>query len=433
MNHILTQRQVIQEIVLCDNVQVWIGSQSQRWEDFVVAMCSQLECLGQDLADSRIPEPEQVNVRESFQTSIRNATNQVKSLDRLRILLRDRSSEGIDLLELLSSTSPLGVSNDLDRVYSLLGLSTPEYRRNIPIRYGITLSELFSTIVQYVVQRDRNLDLLFDQWPRSSGIRISPVTSRLEHTMEPFPTWMPDFSEVQQRDLQTVTQQRHQAGTFGWPNISTDSTTFVLNIVALAVDTVAETFDLLHDDRFEIPQQAQEFSDGDGTFSEALVHDDLVTKMARSIAGRNIVSSAKLVLRQFFTFSSQNKACYRTRRNSVSSAKLVLGHFLQLRSPRKVFFRTRTWGRLGFGSDVERGDELVVPLGASAPFVLRPDMIYDREQGKLVHGGVDWRRRIQTEKTWELVGDCYVEGVMDGELKDLLDPVEVESKEYRIR
>lgn len=67
----------------------------------------------------------------------------------------------------------------------------------------------------------------------------------------------------------------------------------------------------------------------------------------------------------------------------------------------RSFFVTKA-GRFGLGSrNTKAGDKVAVVLGSGVPFVLR----------RCVDGEVD-------SHAWRLVGECYVEGVMGGEMME---------------
>ena len=63
------------------------------------------------------------------------------------------------------------------------------------------------------------------------------------------------------------------------------------------------------------------------------------------------------------------------------------------------------------------GDEIIAPFGADTPFLVR-FVSTDSATGKAIY---------------ELVGDCYVESIMLGELEELVDTGRVETKTYRLR
>ena len=79
---------------------------------------------------------------------------------------------------------------------------------------------------------------------------------------------------------------------------------------------------------------------------------------------------------------------------------------------------TTTQGQRGWGlGPVQVGDEIIVPLGAHTPFLVR-----------FISTGSE-----NGEAIYELVGDCYVESIMLGELEELVDTGRVETKTYRLR
>jgi hypothetical protein len=107
----------------------------------------------------------------------------------------------------------------------------------------------------------------------------------------------------------------------------------------------------------------------------------------------------------------------------------------------KICFMTKG-GYVGFASTVKLADEIIVPLGASAPFVVRFSSIDDdEEQGRrrgsrtASIGPNTTKHESKTTKrqVYELVGDCYIEGIMDGELEELVDCGQIETREYMIQ
>lgn len=74
-----------------------------------------------------------------------------------------------------------------------------------------------------------------------------------------------------------------------------------------------------------------------------------------------------------------------------------------------MFFLTRS-GFIGTAHYIGRGDEVIVPLGASAPIIVRPC--------------------TDSPGTYYFIGECYVHGIMDGELIELLDSGKIEATTY---
>jgi hypothetical protein len=99
------------------------------------------------------------------------------------------------------------------------------------------------------------------------------------------------------------------------------------------------------------------------------------------------------------------------------------------------------------------GDEIILPLGASAPFVLRlifgatsitanpapsspqvPDSRFrQRKRLDSVREAIPAYNLKNNGKLYMLISDCYVEGVMNGELDRMIKSRQTMTKEYRIR
>lgn len=93
--------------------------------------------------------------------------------------------------------------------------------------------------------------------------------------------------------------------------------------------------------------------------------------------------------------------------------KLYLGNNIKYNICNRAFFTTKE-GLMGFGpSNMRSGDEVWVLFGAKVPVILRPlETTINREEncsGTSQSGYVARRHR-------EVVGDCYVHGIMEGEM-----------------
>ncbi|KIM99807.1 hypothetical protein OIDMADRAFT_181179 [Oidiodendron maius Zn] len=75
-------------------------------------------------------------------------------------------------------------------------------------------------------------------------------------------------------------------------------------------------------------------------------------------------------------------------------------------SYRRLFITVK--GYIGLGpSDMQKDDKVCLLFGSSVPFVMRQD-----------------------GSTWRLIGDCYVHGIMDGEISNLLDSGELDCQMF---
>lgn len=67
---------------------------------------------------------------------------------------------------------------------------------------------------------------------------------------------------------------------------------------------------------------------------------------------------------------------------------------------------------------VDEGDSIVVPFGSHTQAILR--RIHD--------GGDD-----EMPEAYALIGDCYVDGIMEGELMELYRDAKIEAYTYHLR
>jgi hypothetical protein len=177
---------------------------------------------------------------------------QVKSLHRLRARQRAQGT-GENLLDLIRSTLPSGVSNELDRVYSLLSLADEAYRKNVMVIYDVHKAVPYSAVVEHAIKRSGNLNILFDSWPLGlghpaalsveAGYRKSlepPVVNGWE-LPEPLPTWMPDFSKVAQSNSTNISQKGFFGATFSPPKMKVNLD-LELKLEAVALGTVEKLY-----------------------------------------------------------------------------------------------------------------------------------------------------------------------------------------------
>jgi hypothetical protein len=75
----------------------------------------------------------------------------------------------------------------------------------------------------------------------------------------------------------------------------------------------------------------------------------------------------------------------------------ILGHLSS--TPSRTFFQT-VKGRIGMGPvGIQMGDQIHIIRGGPTPFILRPI-----------------EEKANSLKNYKLIGNCYVDGIMDGEL-----------------
>lgn len=148
---------VIQEVVSCKTVFVCIGHHFTPWDAFWELLNRYTRKDSQTIG----------TIGVAYKAVV-EANRQIFRMMKLRSDLR-RTRDGQSIFTLLRKTSPAGVSNLPDGIYSLLGVANAKDRLNIPIKYGQPLAEIFTDLVKYYILSQGTLDILFAGWPRGSG------------------------------------------------------------------------------------------------------------------------------------------------------------------------------------------------------------------------------------------------------------------------
>lgn len=378
-----------------------------------------------------------------------DAQLRMTSLAKLRTTLRDKS-EGEDLLQLLKSTSPTGVTNSLDRVYSLLGLATEEDRQNIPVIYGVHRQMVFYHIIEYAVRRSEDLGLLFRYWPRGTGIRAKQSidgkmamtengqTSRdwikLASTYEPdaaLPSWMPDFHQPSREYPAAINDSLHKGpkakdkGIFSrFLRVRKD---FELHVRAIALDAIDTVFEAIAPHTAITPSTARKVSNSRPIMASETPFELAQSEAALSMRGslyENDIRRAVVRVGPPHTYVSLEELGRKVLEQERSSKPAV--HFSdkisvgkesskdQAQEWKQIRFKT-TQDHEGYGYEpMQVGDEIIVPFEAKVPLVIR-FVESDPVRGK---------------DTFELVGECFVDGILDWRLSKLLGSGQLEEKTY---
>ena len=384
---------VLQEVAFCEAVNVCIGRRVTPWDTFRHAFY-ELRLLPEDM-------------HPDLAKFLQAAKDQLAFLGTLRNNLR-RGKFFKDIKTLLYMTQPQGVSNPLDRVYSLLGLATEEICRDIPIKYGASLAEVFADVVSSHVEKSGSIDILFDQWSRgqipesaetnlrnSSSQSVSvPSTSSLAATASnetnySLPTWLPDFSKPLVRPLPG--EYKYWAGTCYASGNTKPITKFAngsLRLGAVFCDSIYKVYP-----SFSELMGSQMLNSGacqervEGVDAVRCTGDFVQTTQTRPQAVDHTLDLARNWLRS----SLHDGACFITESGMVGiSSKHVI-----------------------------EGDEIIVPFGCSYPAVIRPCKAL--------------RSQNSARKIYNLVEECYVSGMMAGELMALQETEQIKGKIYELR
>ena len=313
----------------------------------------------------------------------------IEQVSRMMVLRSNlqRSPDGKSIFDLLRQTSSAGVSNPLDRIYSLLGVATREDRQNIPIDYGILLSEVFSAVVQYRIKTQCSLDILFEGWCRGDGIlgkdsdvaphpdyRVTRMMQMRRGIADTLPTWLPNFMKpLRPWPCPWLQFHRYNASLDMHPKLQVEFHSQILELGAIYFDVIL---------------------DASRKYKLIAPHVDTRQKTGSEDARDVLMPPTALytvlnVLDQDYTLT-----------------------------PEPYFFRTMR-GFIGLSMERPReGDEIIVPFGLSTPAIVRP----------YLHSLLD----ETSPPVHTLVCDCYVHGIMNGELMALYKEARIESKTYHL-
>jgi len=122
--------------------------------------------------------------------------------DRLSLFHHLRTQEEQSLLDLLFMAKSFLCSDPRDRIYALLGLVKGGQRTIVP-DYSKPIPKVYEEATVYLIQQERNIDVLLDD--------------RLDRTGGGFPTWVPHFALLRDRD--TVQSRDGYAAGHGDPDV----------------------------------------------------------------------------------------------------------------------------------------------------------------------------------------------------------------------
>ena len=319
------------------------------------------------------------------------------------------------LAKVLASTNGLRVTDPRDLVYALLGCRYAKNEKSdliIDVDYSRSLWHVYHDLAATLLRDPKEGPWLLSSVTRSSRSRIVRLTA---------PTWMPrwDFNN----DMLADHTLDYQAG--GPP--STYKASLIgdlhLQLSGFLFDTIVWKTDTFKGTEFLLAPSSHGKINGESFFDRLLrvvkwaalnlrlhLDEDVLFKTLMS-TDRNVlwewnirptIENYRRVARAF-AYQRTDLVEEHTSNEEMSAAILCADHFCVF-AARKCLFMTKE-GRIGLGAGeaTEVGDSCCIFMGATVPFVLAP--------------GNNGRFR--------LVGECYVQGVMLGELIGKLEPTDM--------
>jgi hypothetical protein len=297
------------------------------------------------------------------------------------------------LLALLRSMRHCKATDPRDKVFALLGLSAERNERLLTPDYSLSIRETFIRVAKFYM-RHKKLDILcYAQGTRSA------------HCL---PSWVPDWSFPLPEDVLGHTKEMktpygYKAGSSAASNFSFEEGSDALIAEGKMFDTVAEVgplYEMGADDCSTCLKRWESiaaFRRDENTAEEIfdVFMDTIFARTPKPYQRWYAIWNRVILNEQPGKFDEQEIA-------EAMMVQELVGRACNAR----VFFKTKK-GYLGLGpGEVQKGDHVVVLFGGSIPFILS-----------------------QNPDSYHLVGECYVGGIMDGEV---LPDVNVGSVMFRI-
>ena len=365
--------------------QMWWGTKRLSWETVVLANRRLgLAWLSKVYLDFLLrPRPHAVERFDDLSTRRRNNSNSSSS--------SSASSFAGVLLDLLFKYSDMGATDHRDNVYALLPIAEDITSTISPLipDYSIPVGQVYFHAARLILQ-DRTLSSRFDILLLR---RLKPGGSA-----DGLGGWVPDWANGRAGRLYTMTEVEYKAGgCWDLPFVHLVGEDGRLTLQCVEIDEINNTpphfpFDDNTDAedariwkkfaRFLLPNpEAKTYVNG----------EPLATAISRFLTWGTYDNDTPPI--PLIDVAQGNRILSESEQESCIQYNTGVGQFLPT-------FRTKMgyWGTLEEEAHrLEDCDKVVVVLGVKAPLVLR-------------------RTSPNDDSEWKIVGPCYVEGVMNGEM-----------------
>ncbi|KAK5701208.1 hypothetical protein LTR17_022784 [Elasticomyces elasticus] len=300
--------------------------------------------------------------------------------DGFKMVLSRDSPRDLTIHTLLYMTIGTATSSLHDRIYALLGISSDEDRDAIKVDYSISVSSLYQHVTGHIVDSTKSLNIIMEN-ARPRGKGVPPYNAERPCHDLALPTWVPDYSKSQ---LISEHEPMGSASRNTVPDFSVHIS--LLRLRAVKVDVILWTHKIRDKLQDRLGADTIEFNSGCSKEPGAVQHTERPEAPLKSLL--------PLPSNRYRQTNDTAK-----RRNSYGMS--MLGAFVT------------EHGFQGFTAHAcEPGDVVIVPYGASHPWILRQSHLA-AEDGKPL---------------WNLIADCWLGGVMEGGVVDLVDAGQVESE-----
>ena len=378
----------IQEAILANQLAVQFGTINMNWEELV-------HCNTQwDILSGRLETP-------AF----------LEGMDRLREDYQRYKEEVFDELELLCNFATQKCSDDRDRIYALMGLWKQTRRVDFPIRYDIDVHEIYTNFAIWYTRSSKNLHIL------SAASRCTKTGTCA------LPSWVPDWPNfcptpkayarsTRSKESFLACSSYYHAGTFLPMTLNTFSLKGAANEAKFPILALSGVY------FGSIKTVGSSSPPESSTTSEVM--DCYLNKLMRGITGNPYGSNSNLKSAFWTTLRSEIYSKGTIPTDVEQEADKVFKDWdLSLISNAKLFSTRKGYLGIAPQSDIQAGDIICILFGGHTPFILRESEIWvnmDTENRVLdIPKPLSSSSRIK--RCYTVISECYVHGIMDGELK----------------
>jgi hypothetical protein len=394
---------ILQEIVLAKKGQVFCGGRSLPWDDMELAM-------------TRLAESSDHHVRTRQILRKHHTLRDMLLITELRGILRERSCK-IPLLYLLYMQTERKATDPRDRIHAMRGLTTEDWHALGAPDYTKSVAQVYLETTLQMISQTGSLDVLSHVWEPNHKLGQ--------------PSWVPNWaSEKLGRVLRLSPGEEGLFRAAGASRAKFQHSGKFLTLVGILIDSVNETAEPLdYETEFEKfwrgwVKMFRMDSDpyrpyvGGRDFCNAFWRT-LICNMnlwsERDENGQQVYRQAPEQDRLAFLvwtgrmdppkdFLKDHPSKHRRTMEFIKNYRTRV--FGQMRN-RRLFMTTK--GYLGSAPiSTKLGDKVCVLLGGATPFVVRPE-----------------------GDCYKLVGECYVQGLMDGEVMHALKQGRYELQDFK--
>ncbi|KAB8223957.1 hypothetical protein BDV33DRAFT_200003 [Aspergillus novoparasiticus] len=446
---------VIQEVVIASRIMILYGSMIAPWEMFVKAAN---RVHGNPQMDIPSLAANDVKVLAEF-------SRRIRSIESIRA--RWQSPEQITLLQLLRQFSGREATDPRDKVYALLGLAKDH--PTVEPNYAASELDVFVDTVLDIISRSKSLGVLMGDFTMKSNHALpswvpdwtSPLDASIQIWVESVKHYTAcknstidvqlgapkellsayRNSSIDERSYLEVIEnyyrprrgpmflRLHEQGRISLPALSVEPIMVVGETMwsdAVLISTISSWLAMIAEYSFLLEKMMPR-EDFESTMCADLVVD-AVTGQSRRLSplDRDLIGCwlarevpdyrDKLLLRPYRLMEDTADLSAQTLNSNSIRSSIIQATY------RRRFFIT-AHGRIGLGpASMEKGDRVCVLPGGRTPFILRRRyrdklilrrLYRDRRILTIFHHGLEFDVEFPT--AYELIGDCYVHGLMDGE------------------